>query len=151
MTELVIDASVALKWVVEEDGSDAAVALLGRNLAAPDLLVTETANALWRRVRRGELTAEEALRRVDELGRAPLELVASEELIGSAVRLAIELGHPVYDCLYLALAIARDCPVVTADARFAAALGGHREAGRVHLLDRGRSTLTPRSSPPSPP
>lgn len=134
MTDLIVDASVAVKWVVHEKGSEAAAALLGRHLAAPDLLASEAANALWRRVKTAELTAAEVIERVEALRRAPLELVASEELIGSAIRLAVELGHPVYDCLYLALATARDCPLITADERFASALGGHREAKRVKLL-----------------
>ena len=54
---VVVDASVALKWVIEEDGSEAAGALLLEEpLAAPDLLIVECANVLWAKARRGPQT-----------------------------------------------------------------------------------------------
>ena len=51
---LVVDASVALKWVIEEDDSDgrASAAAFGEPLTAPDFLATECANVLWARARR---------------------------------------------------------------------------------------------------
>ena len=53
---VVVDASVALKWVIEEDGSHAAgVLLLEQPLAAPDLLIVECANVVWAKARRGVL------------------------------------------------------------------------------------------------
>jgi predicted nucleic acid-binding protein len=56
---IIIDASVALKWVIEEDGSEAAGALLlGEPLAAPDLLMVECVNVLWAKARRGVLTRD---------------------------------------------------------------------------------------------
>src|SRR6516165_8263674 len=56
---IIIDASVALKWVIEEDGSEEAGALLrGEPLAAPDLLVVECANVLWAKARRRSLTRD---------------------------------------------------------------------------------------------
>ena len=59
MDRLVVDASVAIKWVVEEEGSEAAAGLLdGSTLAAPDFLIPECANILWKKVRRGELAPE---------------------------------------------------------------------------------------------
>ena len=58
----VIDASVAIKWVVPEAGTEEAVELLGRGgLVAPDLLFAECANILWKKVRNGELQKSEAL------------------------------------------------------------------------------------------
>ena len=118
MTDLVIDASVAIKWVVDEDDSAEAAALGEKELAAPGLLLVECANALWAKARRGELTAEEALDRLRALSFAPLEWIGQRELLEPAARLALDLGHPVYDCLYLALAMERHAPVVTADRRF---------------------------------
>ncbi len=51
---VIVDASIALKWVIEEDGSDAAGALLLEQLlAAPVLLTIECANGLWAKARRG--------------------------------------------------------------------------------------------------
>ncbi len=115
---VVIDASVALKWVLDEPGREAADALLDEELVAPALWLLEAANALWRRVRRGELTAEEARERLIELLNAPVTTTAIEDDLLAAADLAATLGHPVYDCLYLARAIREDSHVVTADARF---------------------------------
>jgi predicted nucleic acid-binding protein len=56
---VVVDASIALKWVIEEDGSEEAGALLlEETLAAPDLLMIECANVLWAKARRGALTRD---------------------------------------------------------------------------------------------
>ena len=132
---VVVDASVALKWVLDEPGKDAADALLDEELVAPALWLIEAANALWRRARRGEISADEAAERLTELHNAPITTVAIEDDLLAAARLANDLGHPVYDCLYLALAIREDTYVVTADRRFHAvveAAGVH--GGRVRLL-----------------
>lgn len=119
MTSLVIDTSVALKWVVEERGTSEALALLRRNaLIAPELLVAECSNALWKKVERKELTKPEALFAARLLQSARVELLPMRSLIEAATRFAIELSHPAYDCIYIALAIENRCKVVTADARF---------------------------------
>ena len=119
MTPRVIDASIAIKWVIEEVGSPRAASLLdGSRLVAPDLLLIECANVLWKKVRRAELTEDEALVAVRLLQQADIELVPTRHLADQAVRLAIELDHPAYDCLYLALALANDWPLITADDRF---------------------------------
>ncbi len=135
MTGIVVDASVALKWVVDEEGSEAAAALAQHELAAPDLLLVECTNALWAKARRGELSAADVIERVRLLRAAPLEWVAQSDLLEAAASLALRLEHPVYDCLYLALAIHRDIPLVTADRRFHTAVqrdAEHRQ--RVRLL-----------------
>ena len=120
MARLVVDASVAIKWVVEEAGSEAAVGLLdGFTLSAPDLLMPECANILWKKVRRGELTPEEAALAAELLQRAAVELVPTRPLMPAALALAVRLDHPAYDCAYLALAIDRGHPFVTADERLA--------------------------------
>ena len=62
MNTLVIDASIAIKWVVEEDGTSEALVLRQKaKLIAPDLLVAECANIFWKKVQRGELLKAEAL------------------------------------------------------------------------------------------
>lgn len=119
---VVIDASVALKWVLDEPGQEAADALLDEELIAPALWLVEAANALWRRGQRGELTAEEAAARLAELCNAPVATMAIEADVPTAIQLATAIGHPVYDCLYLALALRENTHVVTADARFHAAV-----------------------------
>jgi len=135
MTPLVVDASVALKWVVQEEDSHVAALLASRELAAPTLLLVECANVLWVKSRRGELTQEEAARRVTVLGGAPVEWVPSEVLLDDAVKLALRIAHPVYDCVYLALATRREQVLVTADRPFAEAVRRHADlASRICLL-----------------
>jgi len=132
---IVIDASVALKWVFEEPGTEAALALRGEQLIAPAIWLAEAANALWRHVRLGETTAAEALGRIDELAKAPVATLSIEPHVARALRLGMEISHPVYDCLYLALAIHYDTYVITDDRRFAAAVIDRPDlAGRVQLL-----------------
>ena len=80
---------------------------------APDLLVAECANILWKKTRRNELTPEEAHLAARLLQRA--ELAPMRKLLKSATKLAIALDHPAYDCTYLALAEDLSCDLVTAD------------------------------------
>lgn len=133
---IIVDVSVALKWVCEEEGSDRAAALLdGRLLAAPAFWLAEAANALWRRVQRGELTRGQAEERIDLLSAAPVQALEVPGLISEALKFACDLGHPVYDCLYLAAAVQRQGQVVTADRRFhAAAMGDVRFDTAIALL-----------------
>lgn len=119
MSRVVIDASVAVKWVVEESGTAEALYLLEHAaLSAPDLLVAECANILWKKVKRGELTEEEAGLAAQLLQRADLDILPTRPLMSRALDLAIALDHAAYDCLYLALAVESDWRFVTADERF---------------------------------
>ncbi len=117
-----VDASVAVKWFVDEEGSEAAAALLDRPLAAPDLLCPECANILWKKVARGELTAEEADAAAAALEIAELELYSARGHLGLATRTALALNHPAYGCFYLTLAEMLGRPLVTADGRLARAV-----------------------------
>jgi len=119
VSPIIVDASTAIKWVVEEEGSDAAAALVTEKLVAPSLMMAECANALWAKSRRGELSALEVIERIRLLLDAPVDLVPLEPLVESATELALELSHPIYDCLYLALARRLNGLLVTADGRFA--------------------------------
>jgi predicted nucleic acid-binding protein len=120
----VADSSVALKWVVQESDSDQAELLAAARLEAPDLLLVECANALWRKTIQGELQVDEALESLAWLRRAPVCLESSAALLDAALELAAELNHPVYDCVYLSLAIRSGVPLVTADRRLLSAVGG---------------------------
>jgi predicted nucleic acid-binding protein len=131
---IVIDASVALKWVFAEPGSDAALALRQQELIAPSLWLAEAANALWRHMRLGEISAEEALARMAALANAPVASIAFEPLLERALELATKLLHPVYDCLYLAFALHYDTFVVTDDRRFVAAANAGGLGDRVSAL-----------------
>lgn len=126
MTEtLVVDASVAVKWVVQEEGTEAALSLRSRELVAPELILAECANILWKKAARAELSREAAPLSAKLLERSGIEFVSLRGLSEQSVALAIELGHPAYDCAYLALALARQCRVVTADRRLLARVSEH--------------------------
>lgn len=119
MTTFVIDASIAIKWVVEEAGTSDALTLRRRaRLIAPDLLAAECANVLWKKARRDELSADEAFLAARLLQVADIEFLPACSLLQEATRMAVELDHPAYDCIYLALALERDCRFVTADEHF---------------------------------
>jgi predicted nucleic acid-binding protein len=131
---IVIDASVAVKWVIDEPESEAAVALRDQELIAPALWLAEAANALWRHARIGEIGDDETAAHFAELLKAPVASLPIEPYLERALELAMEIGHPVYDCIYLALALHHRTHVVTADRRFAAAADTPALAGRVRLL-----------------
>ena len=121
MTGYVVDASVVVKWLVREEWSDESSRLLdaGLTLIAPELVFAEASNALWAMHRRGDLSRDDLSDATDLLRSAPLSVpVSMRRLTAGAVRLAVDLGHPAYDCYYLALAMQEQYPVVTADARF---------------------------------
>jgi predicted nucleic acid-binding protein len=122
---LVVDASVALKWLVEEEGTDAADTLRGQHLVAPALVRVEVANVLRTMTARGSSPSAVAVELFALFQRAPVDIVeADDALERRALDLAIALAHPVYDCLYHALAERMGAPLVTADARFLRALAG---------------------------
>ena len=121
MTGYVVDASVVVKWLVTEEWSDESSRLLdaGPTLIAPELVFAEASNALWAMHRRGDLTRDDLTDATDLLRSAPISVpVSMRRLAAGAVRLAVDLGHPAYDCYYLALAMQEQYPVVTADTRF---------------------------------
>jgi predicted nucleic acid-binding protein len=122
-----IDASVAIKWVLPEDGSDRALALANNarvrreRMVAPHLLPIETSNIIRRHARRDGLTREEALRLFAAFERfgvaiGPREPAPRSQLHRRAIEIAVELELPAtYDAHYLALAELRRCQLWTAD------------------------------------
>ena len=132
---IVVDASVAMKWVIPELLSDQADSLRGRadRLLAPDLLLPEAAHALWKKLARREITAREAAQAIDLLMASGLDLRPSGPLLGRALVLARRLRHPVYDCIYLALAQAERATLITADQRLLARVARGRT--RVAMVD----------------
>ena len=140
MTALVVDASVAIKWLVREEGSDNALCLLDAKLVAPDLLYAEAANILWKMVRRGQVSADEADQAAYALSQVEIQIVPARSLFASALRLSVQLDHPAYDCVYLAAADALAATFVTADAKLLRKLAGRL---RFAALDsrRGRRPL----------
>ena len=133
---LVVDASVAFKWFAQEDGTDRALVLLEHEepIVAPDLIVAEICNAAWKSLRRRELSPAQFDAIVDDVAQPFSRLVPIEGLIRPAAALTRRLDHPVYDCLYLALADTEGLPIVTADERLLAAVTRTSLAGRVVRL-----------------
>lgn len=119
-SRIVVDASLGLKWVFEEEYSDLATEVAsGRTLLTTALFWAEVAS----RIRRGELDRSEGTAAFRDLQAArlvtrPLDAAAAD----AALSIANELRHPIYDCCYLALGIAENAPVITADRRFSTAV-----------------------------
>ena len=130
---VVVDASVAVKWLVREEHTDKALSILSAwhdeevTPAAPYLLPFEVANALHRRVFRGQLTVGDASRMILQLLSSRLELHQTAGLHARALELASELQQgAVYDAHYLALAEEFGCELWTADQKFHRAADGAR-------------------------
>ncbi len=150
---VVVDASVAAKWLVAEPDSEIAAMLLDGSfdLQAPRLLVSEIGNMLWCMAVNGSIEEYEAARLAAALLDMPLQWKDDERTCVEAVRIAVELGHPAYDCMYLALALLIGSQVVTADKRFVSAVAstpyrtivsplwefvGNHGGGLVHMQTR---------------
>ncbi len=140
MKACVVDASVVAAAFFQEEYSAQARALLlsDRDLLAPDLVYPEYANAMWKRHRRGEINEAEAGELFADVRRLPLRLTPSNELLDSALDLAIRTNRTVYDCVYLALALDRTCPLITADRRLVNALTRTPLANKVRWIGQGR-------------
>jgi predicted nucleic acid-binding protein len=129
----VVDASVVVKWLVEEPGSEAAASLLARDdLVAPSLCPIEVVNALWRRRRADQLTKKEYVGLIEEVARLPVSLLDDSTLLSGAASLAADLDHPIYDCLYLEAARRNEGILITADRRLVAVAHSKRDL-RAHV------------------
>lgn len=132
----VVDTSVAIKWIVDEEGSDKAELLQGADMVAPALLRIEAGNVLRTIAAKQALTQERAIDLFLFMQTAPVTIIeADEPLERRALELALALGHPVYDCVYLALAERMERRLITADRRFIRALAITQHATRVLALD----------------
>jgi len=116
---LVVDASVALAWLVPQDESANADHLLTNAglLCAPELILIEVAHALLKHVRRKLMSIDEARRRSDALTLLLDDIQSDAALVSPALELAQRFETSMYDGMYLALAEKLDCELVTADRR----------------------------------
>lgn len=118
---MVIDASVAVKWLLPEAGSAEAETLLksGPGLMAPSIVRVEVAGAVLRRYRLKAMTEDRAELLCDHwnqlLNEGVLQLVPQDELYELAVKLSLKLKHPLPDCFYLAAGKQLGMPLLTAD------------------------------------
>lgn len=114
---VVVDASIAFLWFVNEPDRYGAERLLEAEspLLAPDLMAVEATNAWWKKLRRREMELADVEQAVTHLLALGIDWTPSTVLLRLAARLAAELGHPVYDCVYLTLAASRSASLATAD------------------------------------
>src|SRR5712691_1264976 len=126
MSDVVVDASLAIKWVLLEQDSDTAAILLdrwtneGKEIIAPALFTYEVTNILHRRVVTNKLTYEEAKKGLTKLFTIPVSLDFSEyeNISAGAMEFAHRFDLPAaYDAHYLALAERESCEYWTADTR----------------------------------
>ena len=140
---IVIDASLAAKWYLEEQGSEAAIDLLlahSPNISVPDIFAIELVATLVREANMQKDRAGDVRGSLDRFkalceGNGITLVRATPSALRDAADLAIAIGHPLKDCLYLALAMELGCPLVTADVRFAAKARGFY--GDVRVLGEG--------------
>jgi predicted nucleic acid-binding protein len=136
---LIVDASVVMKWFVDEPLHENARRLLktGESLHAPDLLVAEVGNIAWKKANRGEIGWEQARKIARSLRDSPISLQASGELLDRALQLALSIKHPVYDCLYLACTEHLEGTFVTADEKLTRILARSLPSINYKILDDG--------------
>lgn len=103
---VVVDASVVVKWFVREDRHEMAAELLTEDITrvAPELVVTEAGNAIWKKTRNREMTSAQAESAIREFAGYFGRLFPVGDLIFDAFDLSLRLEHPLMDCEYLALA-----------------------------------------------
>ena len=130
-TNCVVDASVGIRLFLPEEHSDEVQQLFERSLddanaqlCVPDLFFIECANVLWKKVRRGEYSAQIAAQNLSDLRTLDLPTTPSSELMERALQIACDLGITAYDACYAALAEARGIPLLTADNQLAAKVAG---------------------------
>ncbi|MGL4489246.1 MAG: type II toxin-antitoxin system VapC family toxin [Rhizobiaceae bacterium] len=137
MTKFVVDASVALKWYLTEQDTDKALQLINDKftLLAPNLLRIELGNAIWKNVRLGNTTIA-VWDGVSSSLTASVDMIETNtKMLDRAFEIAVESDHPLYDCVYLALAIEADAKVATVDKRFLTTFAKTKHSERILSLD----------------
>ena len=121
--KLVLDSSVAIKWVLREKDTPKAVRLRNEfrqglhDLLSPDVFPVEVAHALTRAERRGVIRPPAAIKRLNNILSFPPTFHSYLPLLPTAIRLSSQTRIGVYDCLYVALAEREGCELITADVR----------------------------------
>jgi len=135
---IVVDANVAIKWVVDQTHFEQAREIVARGiaLAVPTLFVAEITSTLWKYARTKELAAKQAREGVASILRQISLFERDATLAEEALAIGTVLNCSPYDCFYLVLAMRRGLPFVTADRRFINRLATTPyKASVVHLAD----------------
>ena len=133
----VVDASVAIKWYTPESHALQAEKLLSDvyELHAPELLLPEFGNIIWKKERRGEIDLQAANSIIDAFQKVPMVLHSHRSLLPNAFAGATASGSTVYDWTYLALALSLNCPFVTADEKFYTAVSSRVKGQNILWID----------------
>lgn len=144
MRPVVVDCSIAIKWAVAEPDWQRARALLdyAGPIVAPDLIIAEIGNVVWKKVLRGELVQEQAQKAPSEIAAGFARLPPSFQFVDRAVEIALALRYPVYDCVYLACGETENALFVTDDHRLIGAVRGTIHEKRVIGLAQAQETLS---------
>lgn len=134
---LVVDSSVVVKWFVAEPLHAEArhIYKYQQDILAPEFVLVEVANAAWKKVRREEIEADQAYEIINLALEALPGFIHSPDILVQAAKLAIELAHPIYDCLYLACVNEPQDVLVTGDKRFFNKVKDTRFGDRIRFLD----------------
>lgn len=116
----VVDASVIVKCLLPEEDSSYAIDLYADTsyeLLAPDFLLLEVTNAVWKKIRYNHIRPENIVALLNEFKKnIAIQFFPFAEYIDRAFNIAQIIGHnSIYDCLYSALAEEQNCPLITAD------------------------------------
>jgi predicted nucleic acid-binding protein len=144
---LVVDASVGVKWLLDEPQSDLAERLLvsATALIAPELFAIEVASVLTKRLRRGATgggIADYAALQLQKILATGVTTEPVTHLLDRMIAISRRLNHNLYDCAYLALAEERRSPLVTADVVFLRKLAGTEWAALSCSLSEAQALLT---------
>jgi predicted nucleic acid-binding protein len=115
VTKWVIDANVAIKWVLPEIHSDTALSILDNDddqLLVPDFFFSEITNILWKRIQRDELSLTDAKESLKSIQQVDFEIFSSYDLVAQALEISVEVKQAIYDCIYLALAIDNEAEIL---------------------------------------
>jgi predicted nucleic acid-binding protein len=134
---VIFDGCIVIKWFFDEEMSSEARSL-GRSTdktIAPSLILPEVSNAVWKRLSKSIVSTQEAQEICDTLPELFRELVPIEELQKRASEIMVALVHPIYDCIYLALAEREKLPLISVDQRLIDAGRRLGSVNVVHLKD----------------
>lgn len=129
MSKVVVDASVALRWVLRDEKEARVDALLEQwagsltEMLAPPLFLAEVTNALYLSVKRKRLSLEEAELALSAIMQLGIQVAQPSGLYPRSLRLAANYGTAnAYDAQYITLAEMQNCELWTADERLAASM-----------------------------
>jgi predicted nucleic acid-binding protein len=138
MSLYVVDASIAVKLYVPEIHSSRAIRFFadGHELIIPEFMLAEFANIVWKKsALLGELTEAEARTMIDALQELPLGYYYTNGLLADALQIALTTKRTVYDSLYIALAAAQACQLMTDDRKLYESLQSTSWAPFVTLIE----------------